>query len=138
MLDNESMITRRNRDLQDAYRRFIRLGSVNMRYIRRQYLIRHLINQPAPRFYICPKVAERYVLGYLKGRRKTLHSSKIEMIEDLVGVYRSIVSSGEALRQYEVWERVVESPARKFYITPERAEEILFNHNRHRYAKVRK
>lgn len=130
------MISQRNRDLQKAYTDFLQTHSVNKYYIRRSFVMDRIVNSPAPRFYIGTKTAERYVLGYLNGSRKIMHHRKLEMIEDLVRTYRAVLSSGECAHRYEIWERVVQSPARKFYITPARAEEIIFNHNRHRYAKT--
>lgn len=98
----------------------------------RQVAVEYIMQQPAERFYITPKMAERYILGYLRGDKHIISSRKIEMIEDLVGVYKQILPTYRDAKRVNIWEAVVTSPAKCFYITPQLAKEIVFNYrNKH-------
>ena len=127
-MKNISLIQNRNEALVNLYMSLMSSKSINRNLLDRYIAIDYIIQQPAERFYITPKMAERYVLGYLRGDKRVLCSRKRAMIEDLVSVYRRIVNSRDGSKKVDIWEEVVSSPAKSYYITARRAKEIVFGY----------
>lgn len=121
-----SLIDARNKAIREAYLRLVKSSSLNRGLLKRHIAIAYLMEQPAERFYITPKMAERYVLGYLRGDKHVLCARKRAMIEDLVCVYRGIVNRRDGAKQADIWEEVVSSPAKSYYMTERRLREVAF------------
>ena len=127
-MEETSLIKARNKTIRDAYMRFVNSSSLNRGLLNRHIAISYLMEKPAERFYITPKMAERYVLGYLRGDKQVLCARKRAMIEDLVCVYRGIVNRRDGAKQADIWEELVESPAKSNYLTERRKREELFGY----------
>lgn len=119
----------RNKEIEKVYRN-IMSSRVNMDYVNTESVLKLVCDHPAPRFYITPKMAERYVLGYKKQDPAILNSRRLPMILDLVEAYDRITSRRKRQMRFVVWESVVESEAKSFYVTPRRVRDIIF-----KYAK---
>lgn len=119
---------KRNEDIRRLYNNIISKSNVNMAYLNRDFIFSLLMEHPAPRFYITPTMALRYVMGYKQQLPSILNSSKLDMIEDLVATYDSIKLKRKYSSQEAIWKYVVESPAKSFYISKRRLGEIIFNY----------
>lgn len=124
----ESLLNQRNKEIEKIYKSIISSSSINLDLIERSDLLDLILEHPAPRFYITPKMAERYVLGYKKQLDRVIQSRKINMIEDLVSVYNREVSRRKNSSREMIWHYVVTSPAKSFYVSKKRLEEIIFNY----------
>lgn len=125
---SKSLQQQRNIEIVKAYKRIISSSSVNMAYLHRDAVFDLLAQQPAPRFYITSEVAAKYVLGYKRQLPSILNSSKLEMIEDLVAIYDKIKAKRKYSPMEMIWEYVVNSPAKSFYMSKRRYKEVIFNY----------
>jgi hypothetical protein len=116
----------RNKEVEKVYKNIVSSSSANMRYVSRDVVLEIIMQHPAPRFYITPKMAERYVLGYKRQLPSIINSSKLPMIEDLVSVNDKAVIRYKNQSRTMIWEHVVKSQAKSFYMTKKRIEEIIY------------
>ena len=123
-----SLQQQRNKEIGRLYNSIVSSSSINMALLDRDAIFDVLMSYPAPRFYITPKMAERYILGFKRQLPAILNSRKLQMIEDLVATYESIKAKRKHSSNEMIWRYVVESPAKSFYISRKRAEEIIFNY----------
>ena len=120
----------RDKDLQNLYSQIIKSSAVNQRYLTRDVIIDTLTAQPAPRFYICARQAQSYVVGYYKNRGSVNRSNKKAMILNLVQVFEQIRPQNMHLPMSEIWQMVVNHPADSFYLSHQRILEIIYNYRR--------
>jgi hypothetical protein len=120
----------RDKDLQNLCSRIIKNSGVNPMYLSRETIIDSLISHPAPRFYICARQAQSYVLGYYKNRDSVKHSNKKAMVLNLVQVFEKIRSQNIHLPMSEIWQMVVDHPADSFYCSRQRILEIIYNYRK--------
>jgi hypothetical protein len=99
-----------------------------MSLVARDTLIELIMEQSAPRFYITPKMAERYVIGFKQQSPHILNSRKIDMIKDLVSAYETAKNRHKRSSMMMIWRYTVESPAKSFYVTKRVLKEIIFNY----------
>lgn len=125
---NTSLLQQRDKQLKKIYSTIISSSSVNMRMVSRDDLLGLVMDHSAPRFYITPKMAERYVLGFKRQSESVLNSRKLDMIKDLVDAYERAKVRHKGASKEMLWRYTVESPAKSFYITKQRLEEIIFNY----------
>lgn len=104
----------RDKDMIDVYNQILKSG-INVTMLTREKVARMVSSSEAPRFYITPKMAERYVYGYLRGENPVQSSTRQRMICNLVEVYHHIMRSGKYRTKVEVWNAVVRHPAKEFY-----------------------
>lgn len=123
-----TLIKQRDQQLRKVYSTLYLSSSANSRLISRDLLLDLMMEQPAPRFYITPKMAERYVLGFKKQSSAILSSRKLEMIKDLVSAYERARTRHKGVAKGMLWKYTVESPAKSFYMTKQRLEEVIFNY----------
>lgn len=123
----DSLIHLRNREIEKLYRN-ITSCNVNLRYVKREAIIDLIMESSAPRFYITPKMAEQYVLGFKKQLPHIIKSRKIGMIMDLVNAYDRAKIRHRNASQNSLWIYTVESPAKSFYVSKKRLIEIIFNY----------
>lgn len=119
----------RDKELRKRFNDMLTSG-ININYYNWSLVAEMLANQPAPRFYISPKVASQYVFAYYHGTYKLKSEIGRRMIVDLVETYERIKSLGECRYNYEVWNKVVESPAKSFYLKPNTIERIIYEYIR--------
>ena len=123
-----SLQDKRNKELEKIYQNIISSSHVNISHMSTETILNMVANHPAPRFYITPKMAERYVLGFKRQDPAILNSRKLPMILDLVEVYDRIVARKKRDLRFVIWECVVQSAAKSFYVTPRRIREIIFKY----------
>lgn len=118
----------RNKEVMKIYDNIISSKSVNSKYISRDLVLRLIEQHPAPRFYITPKMAERYVIAYKKQDPSILESRKLPMIKDLAEVYDKLIKFRKVSLKTRVWSLVVQSEAKSFYLTQRRIQDIIFGY----------
>lgn len=118
----------RDADLRNLYTQVIKKSGVNPMYLPRETILDALSEHTAPRFYIEPFQARHYVTLYYS--KRTIHKSPIKqaMIRNLVEVFETIRPQHMNLPMAEIWQMVVEHPAKSFYLSRQRIKEIILNY----------
>lgn len=128
MTDNTRHITKvRNHDLQHLHDQILSIRGINQHYLTRRFVIDRIMASPAPRFYIDSKRAEIYVTAWYRG--EVVHKSiyKNHMVQDLVSVFEEIRDRYPDEQMSDIWEMVVQHPAKSFYMSRKRVEEVIYN-----------
>ncbi len=125
-MEEISLIRQRNKDLHTAYKRLLQ-ATIGARYVSRESILTLLQQQPAPRFYLTPYQAMRYICAYYQ--MKTATHRKQEMILDLVETYERLRKQYPQTTKTILYEMVVEQPAKSFYMSKHRIQEIVFNYS---------
>ena len=123
-----TLTDQRDRDLKNLHTSVIKNSGVNPMYLTREFIVSTLASQPAPRFYIKAQQAESYVVGYYKQVSYVKSELKRSMILDLVRVFEKIRSDNIHLPMADIWQLVVEHPAKSFYLSNQRIKEIIYNY----------
>lgn len=123
-----TLTDQRDRDLKNLHTSVIKNSGVNPMYLTREFIVSTLASQPAPRFYIKAQQAESYVVGYYKQVSYVKSELKRSMILDLVQVFEQIRSDNIHLPMADIWQLVVEHPAKSFYLSNQRIKEIIYNY----------
>jgi len=105
-------------------------SGVNSDYYSWQVICRLLYKQPAPRFYITPKKAEQYVYSMYHGNVKRKKFETLEMIRDLAENFERIKGEHPEKKKYEIWEEVVNCPAKSFYLKEVTIRHIVYGYLR--------
>lgn len=113
-------------DVKLAYKKLDNIG-VNKQLMHLESIVDLLMEQEAPRFYITPKMAERYILGFKRQDPAILSSRRIDMIKDLVEVYDKVCARYKRVYRTQLWDYVVNSRAKSFYISRRKFKEIINN-----------
>lgn len=125
-MEKTTLLQQRNDDLRAAYKRIVK-ASANMKYVSRATIISLLMEQPAPRFYLLPYQARMYIVNHYRmvnsGRRKQ------KMIEDLVENYERLRNEYPGAARGTLYCMAAEQPAKSFYLSKHRIEEILFDYS---------
>lgn len=108
----------------------IRNAGVNNRYYDWKVVVKLLATSPAPKFYISPKMAEQYVLNFNRGKFLVKSSIGRAMIRDLAENYERIKSQYPYKKAFEIWELVVDSPAKSFYLKEKTIRCIIYEYIR--------
>lgn len=93
--------------------------------ISRKGIIELIQEQPAPRFYISPYTAQLYI-NDIQHRRT--NSKRPDMMQDLLENYNRLKAENPNQTKEWLYEHVVEQPAKSFYLTAMRIEEIIFGY----------
>jgi hypothetical protein len=120
----QSIIGQRNDALKAAHRQVIR-ASDGIMNISRQMIISIIKEMPAPRFYISPFTARLYINNNQHCREK---SRKPDMVADLIENFNRLKHDNPNAPLEWLYEVVVEQPAKSFYMSSHRIEEIIFNY----------
>ena len=120
----------RKEALNEAYKRIISSQGINSTYMKRELVISLLTEVAAPRFYLKPYQAQILIRKYYKNDCKPTCSNELKnkMVEDLVEQYEKLRNEFPHLPKNQIWEKVVKQPAKSFYMTPHRIEEVIFNY----------
>lgn len=118
----------RNEEIIKLYKNIISRSSINMGYLHRDAIFDVLMEQPAPRFYITPERAALLVIRYKKQLPSVINSPNVAMIEDLVATYDRIKAKRKYSSMEMIWDYVVNSPAKSFYLSKRRFKEVIFNY----------
>lgn len=124
-MDKHSIIYKRNKALENAYMRIIKASKGLAKHISRKTIIAVLKEQSAPRFYITSETARLYINNYIKPKRDTLKSA---MIEDLISNFNRLKAENPDAPKEWLYEIVVEQPAKSFYMSDHRIEEVIFQY----------
>ena len=118
--------------LMNEYLRYISSSP----HIRMEELFSHVVNQPAPRFWVSPVRAAVVIASMFRGN--TLHNMRPSKIEMFREIYRRVV----ALREKRpcaplsvIVEEIVMSPAPKCYLSPSSAKIMIYKAKRKWYAR---
>ena len=118
----------RDRELRKRFRDVLNSG-INADYYDCADVIRMIANQPAPRFYIAPRVAQRYVLKFYRGIYERDTPMGRKMIHDLVENYERITANAVRKTRADIWEELVMCPAKSFYIKESIVKLIVYGYN---------
>jgi hypothetical protein len=121
----DSVIRERNKVLKKAHEQIIK-ASHGVGYISRQTIIELIQEQPAPRFYITPYMANLYI-NNIKHRRSKCR--KQEMIKDLIENYNRLKAENPDKPKEWLYEHVVEQPAKSFYMSDRSIKEVIFQYS---------
>lgn len=116
------MISKRNRALEKVYRRVIKSGR-GVNFLSRKTIIELIKEQPAPRFYILPDTAKFFLLGL----RKESETNK-GIVADLRENYNRLKAENPDAKKEWLYETVVLQPAKSFYMSDHRIEEVIFQY----------
>ena len=126
-----SLITERDAKIRELHQQIMRAQGVNRQYIRREVVIDMLAHEPAPRFYISPEWAMRYITAYYGGQSvwiRTRGKERQAMIRDLVTNFERLQRENPDKTRQWLYMTVVEQPAQSFYVSKQRIKEIIFNY----------
>ena len=126
----QTLTEQRDNDLRNLHAIVIKNSGVNPMYLSRETIVQTIASHSAPRFYICARLAQSYVIGYYKNRESVKYDRKKAMILDLVRVFEEIRSENIHLPMSDIWQMVVEHPAKSFYLTNQRILEIIYNYRK--------
>lgn len=121
----QSIIGQRNDALKAAHKQVIKASNGIMN-ISRQMIISLIQEMSAPRFYITPFTARLYINNNHQCRDK---SRKPDMIADLIDNFNRLKQENPNAPLEWLYEVVVEQPAKSFYMSKHRIEEIIFNYS---------
>lgn len=124
-MDKHSVFYKRNKALDAAYKRIIRASKGLARHISRNTIIALMQEQSAPRFYITPETARLYLNNYCKRKNNTL---KAAMVEDLTENFNRLKRENPDAPKEWLYETVVLQPAKSFYMSDHRIEEVIFQY----------
>lgn len=119
-----TLIEQRNLSLQDVYYRIIK-ARYGIRNVSRKTIISIIQEMSAPRFYITPFTAQLYINNNNQCRNR---GRKQDMIADLMDNYNRLKRENPNAPKMWLYETVVEQPAKSFYMSAHRIEEIIFNY----------
>lgn len=128
MKQQHSLTSQRDAYLRNLHTHVIRNSGINPLYLSRDTILDTICSSPAPRFYINAKQAQHYVTSYYRGVKLHRSAHKMAMIKDLVAVFEEIRPENMHLPMREIWQMVVEHPAKSFYLTRQRVKETIFNY----------
>lgn len=120
-----TIIEQRNEALRVLYKTII-AESRGIRYLTRKTIVSFIYKQPAPRFYITPFTARLYINN---NNKCADNGEKQEMIADLLENYNRLCRENPNAPKEWLYEVVVEQPAKSFYMSKHRIEEIIFNYS---------
>lgn len=126
----QTLTEERDHDLRKLHADVIKNSGVNPMYLSRETIVQTIASHSAPRFYICARQAQSYVIGYYKNRESVKYDNKKAMILDLVRVFEEIRSENIHLPMSDIWQMVIEHPAKSFYLTNQRILEIIYNYRK--------
>lgn len=116
----------RNKELRKRFNELLSASGVNMMYFHRDTIVDMLYNESAPRFYISAKIAERYVLNYKRGVFLSEDPITRRKITDLAETFDRICAENPHMKRKDVWNEVVWSPAKSFYLSKKRIKWIVY------------
>jgi hypothetical protein len=125
-MDKYSIFYKRKRALDAAYKRIIKASKGIAKHISRKTIIALMQEQSAPRFYITPETARLYINKYCKRKGNSL---KAAMVEDLIVNFNRLKAENPDAPKAWLYEVVVEQPAKSFYMSDHRIEEVIFNYS---------
>lgn len=125
-MENDSIIKQRNKDITMAYERIVKAGAY-IRNVSRSTIISLIQEQSAPRFYIAPHTAKLYLLNI--HQPGTRYRQKKHMIDDLRENFYRLKQQNPGKPKEWLYENVVEMPAKSFYVSAHRIEEIIFQYS---------
>lgn len=105
-------------------------SGVNSRYSGWKMYVSLLAKQPAPCFYISPKIAERYVHSYYRGEPVLKTAKGRALIKDLVENYERLKANNPDDYAYQIWDKLVECPAKSFYLKESVIKHIVYGYYR--------
>ncbi len=120
-----TVIEERNEALRMLHKDII-ASSRDIQYLSRQSIISFIYEQPAPRFYITPFTARLYINN---NNQCADNGEKKEMIADLLANYHRLCMEYPNAPKEWLYEVVVLQPAKSFYMSKHRIEEIIFNYS---------
>lgn len=120
-----TVIEQRNEALRMLHKKII-AESRGICYLNRQSIVSFIHEQPAPRFYITPFTARLYINN---NNQRAEKGEKQEMILDLIETYHRLRREYPNAQKKWLYEVVVEQPAKSFYMSKHRIEEIIFNYS---------
>ena len=127
-MNDPIIFEQRNAALRKLYSDIIHAQGVNLNYMSRSTILDIIAEQPASRFYITPEIAGWYICQYYSGKMPLMKAHKQQMVLDLVSVYERLRKEHPDMRKWVLYEKVVEQPARSFYMNTKRIKEIIFNY----------
>ena len=130
-MEKRILIVERNACLCRRYEELLRVEGVNARYMRRSVFLDILSKESAPRFYISPEWARRYIMSYYGGSKWMRGRGRLRkaMIADLVEQYERLMQEHPRVSKDWLYMKVVEQPARSFYMSRKRMQEVLFRYS---------
>lgn len=123
-MEYNSIIEERNKALRALHRTIIS-ESRNLGYMTCATIVAYIYSQPAPRFYLTPFSARLYI-----NNRKVADSKcKRDMVADLKEAFARLQRENPNAPKEWLYEKVVEQPAKSFYVSKHRIKEIVFNYS---------
>lgn len=123
------LLLERDEELRKIHKRIVSESGLNKKYLTRDFIVAQIEKCAAPRFYISEHVACLLVTAHYNGRVTHQTKRKRQMVEDLVEVFEKVRDANLNAPMGEIWEMVVEHPAKSFYLSQARIIEIIFNYH---------
>lgn len=130
------LLKERDDEIRKIHKRIVNESGINKKYLTREFIIQQIQKSAAPRFYLEPKRAMEYVNSYKRGELRHSRKHKQAMVLDLAEVFEEVRAAHLNDQMGEIWQMVVEHPAKSFYLSPSRIIEIIYEyHDRKRVRK---
>lgn len=125
----------RERDLLKVYFDYIQ----SCGEIRVADVCRHIVNAPAPRFYVSEPRATVVISQLLRGEDiSRMHHTKQEMYLEIYSRFLVAREKNPHLSITQIITDIVEQPAPKFYLAPESARVMIYKAKKKWFAERRK
>lgn len=116
----------RNEELIKAYKRALKSQQQYVSQMPLNTFVSKVVNSGAPRFFISEEQAAKIINKMELGEQPKKTNEKIKLCEDLYAVYLEVSKKMDGCFKYRIIEAAVNSPARSFYITAQRALDIIW------------
>lgn len=115
----------RIKDITKAY--YDGIKSIGKSSVSNEDVIRSVIAKGAPRFYVSPEKAKRYISILNRGEiPKLSNPHKIEMYFEIFRRYRIYVER-YGIKGYSIIDDIIKEPAPSYYISISRFREIIYS-----------
>lgn len=129
------LMLERDEELRNIHKRIVSESGINRKYLTREFVVAQIQKCGAPRFYISEHVACGLVTAHYNRKKTHQAQHKRDMVDDLVHVYEEVRNAFPAAQRGEIWKKVVEHPAKSFYLSPARIMEIIFQYHDRKIRK---
>ena len=119
----------RDQELRKIHKHIVSESGVNKKYLTRAFIVEQIQKCSAPRFYISEDIARRLVTAHYNGKIIRRTQLKQMMTANLVEVFEKVRDANLNAPMEEIWQMVVEHPAKSFYLSPARIIEIIYQYH---------
>lgn len=126
----ETIASQRVQDIVQAF--FNGIKGLGMYSVTHEDVIRSIMSKGAPRFYVTPEKAKRYISIMDRGGKLTLtNPHRIAMYEEIFRRYKAYASEHN-IKGYGIVEDIIHEPAPSYYISARTFRDIIYSYHKSR------